>query len=69
MQHGVVKWVNDAKGYGFINPEGNPNKDVFVHYSDINMPGRRTLGENQKVEFEETEGKDGRPKAHSVNPL
>ena len=68
MQHGTVKWFNDTKGYGFINPEGNPNKDVFVHYTDVQMDGQRTLNENQKVDFEETEGKDGRPKAINVKP-
>lgn len=46
---GIVKWFNDTKGYGFIRLQGQP--DVFVHYSDIEMDGHRTLQEGQTVEF------------------
>lgn len=49
MQTGTVKWFNDTKGFGFIEtPEG----DVFVHHKSIEMPGRRTLTEGQRVEFD-----------------
>ncbi len=51
MQRGTVKWFNDAKGFGFITPDGG-GTDVFVHYSAIEGRGFRTLAENQRVEFE-----------------
>lgn len=54
---GVVKWFNDAKGYGFIT--GEDGRDVFVHYSAIVMEGRKTLREGQRVEFEVTDGPKG----------
>ncbi len=57
MQSGVVKWFNDAKGYGFIST--GEGKDIFVHYSSIDMDGRKTLYEGQEVEFEVTEGPKG----------
>lgn len=60
---GVVKWFNDAKGYGFISTE--EGKDIFVHYSAINMAGRKTLFEGQQVEFEVTDGPKG-PQASNV---
>ncbi len=46
---GKVKWFNETKGYGFIEQDGD--KDVFVHYSAIQMDGYRTLKEGQPVEF------------------
>jgi CspA family cold shock protein len=55
---GTVKWFNGSKGYGFITPEDGP--DVFVHYSEIQGSGFRTLEEGDKVEFEITEGKKGK---------
>ncbi|MGI6352375.1 MAG: cold shock domain-containing protein [Armatimonadota bacterium] len=48
---GTVKWFNPDKGYGFITPEDG-SKDVFVHYSEIDMDGFRTLEESDEVEFE-----------------
>ena len=54
MNRGTVKWFNDVKGYGFITDEdGN---DVFVHYSSIQMDGRKSLNQNDIVEFEIGEG-------------
>ena len=51
MATGKVKWFNDAKGYGFIaNDEGG--QDLFVHYSNIQGEGRRTLAMDETVEFE-----------------
>src|SRR3954447_2804841 len=64
MATGTVKWFNDAKGYGFITPDGG-GKDVFVHHTAIQMEGFRSLAEGQKVEFEVTEGPKG-PQAANV---
>lgn len=55
---GVVKWFNGDKGYGFITPESGA--DLFVHYSEIQGAGFRTLNEGDKVEFTITEGKKGK---------
>ncbi len=60
---GTVKWFNDAKGFGFIQQENGP--DVFVHFSAITMDGFKSLAENDKVEFEITEGPKG-PQAANV---
>ena len=66
MATGVVKWFSSEKGYGFISQEGGP--DVFVHYSAIDGAGYRNLEENQKVEFDITEGPKG-PQAANVRPV
>ncbi len=55
---GTVKWFNGDKGYGFITPEEGP--DLFVHYSEIQSNGYRSLNEGDKVEFEITQGKKGK---------
>ncbi|MBI5189820.1 MAG: cold shock domain-containing protein [Nitrospirae bacterium] len=60
---GRVKWFNEGKGYGFIEPESGP--DVFVHFSAIKMEGFKTLTEGQQVEFDVTEGPKG-PQANNV---
>ena len=67
MATGTVKWFNDAKGYGFITPEEG-GKDLFVHHSQINSSGFRTLAEGAKVENESREGTKG-PEATNVNPV
>jgi CspA family cold shock protein len=54
---GTVKWFNAEKGFGFITRAEGP--DVFVHYSEIEGSGFRTLEENQSVEFELTQGTKG----------
>ncbi|MBI3544438.1 MAG: cold-shock protein [Deltaproteobacteria bacterium] len=64
MALGLVKWFNDAKGYGFIQQEGS-EKDVFVHYTAIQGEGFKTLAEGQKVEFELIDGPKG-PQAANV---
>ena len=55
---GTVKWFNGDKGYGFITQESGP--DLFVHYSEIQSSGYRSLEEGQKVEFEITDGRKGK---------
>lgn len=55
---GTVKWFSSEKGYGFITQENGT--DLFVHYSEIQTGGFRTLNEGDKVEFEVTEGKKGK---------
>jgi CspA family cold shock protein len=64
MATGTVKWFNDAKGFGFITPDGG-GKDVFVHHTAIQAEGFRSLAEGQKVEYEVTEGPKG-PQAANV---
>jgi len=57
MAQGLVKWFNDAKGYGFITQEDG--QDVFVHYSAVQGGGFRSLAEGDRVEFEVTRGPKG----------
>ena len=64
---GTVKWFNDQKGYGFIVPDDG-SKDLFIHQSNIEMNGFRSLKEGQKVEFEAAEGKKG-PEAQKCKPI
>ena len=58
MATGVVKWFNNAKGYGFVTPDEG-EQDIFVHFSAITMEGYRTLKEGQRVEFDVEEGPKG----------
>ena len=67
MAQGTVKWFNAEKGFGFIAQEDGGD-DVFVHYSAIQSQGYKTLGENQKVEFDVTQGPKC-PQAENVRPL
>lgn len=67
MATGTVKWFNAEKGFGFISPDDG-SADVFVHYSEIQGSGFRTLEENQQVEFEIGEGSKG-PQAQQVRAL
>ncbi|SGY91198.1 transcription antiterminator/RNA stability regulator CspE [Moritella viscosa] len=60
---GTVKWFNETKGFGFIQQDNGP--DVFAHFSAIESDGFRTLLENQKVEFNVTEGQKG-PQAENI---
>jgi CspA family cold shock protein len=67
MAQGTVKWFNAEKGFGFIAQE-NGGDDVFVHYSAIQTQGYKSLDENQRVEFDVTQGPKG-PQAENVRPL
>jgi CspA family cold shock protein len=67
MATGTVKWFNAEKGYGFIAPEDG-SADVFAHFSAIQSSGYRTLEENQRVEFDVTQGPKG-PQAENIRPL
>jgi CspA family cold shock protein len=67
MAQGTVKWFNDDKGFGFITVDGG-NTDVFVHFSAIQTEGFRSLSEDQRVEFDITQGPKG-PQAEGVKAL
>ena len=64
MATGTVKWFNEAKGYGFITPEDG-SKDLFVHFSNIQSEGFKTLQEGATVNFESRQGEKG-PEATNV---
>ena len=55
---GTVKWFDNKKGFGFIEPD-EANEDVFVHYSAVDMEGFKTLEEGERVSFEVTQGQKG----------
>ena len=67
MAEGTVKWFNADKGYGFIAQEGGD--DVFVHFSEIQGEGFKTLDEGQKVSFEITQGQNGKMQASNVRKV
>lgn len=58
MPTGTVKWFNDKKGYGFIQPDGG-GEDIFVHHTSIMSEGFRTLAEQERVQFEVVKGPKG----------
>ncbi len=64
---GTVKWFNDAKGFGFIEPDGG-GADVFAHFSAIQMEGFRTLKQGARVQFEVMQGPKG-VLAQTISPL
>jgi CspA family cold shock protein len=64
---GTVKWFNEGKGFGFIAPDGG-GKDLFAHFKEIQGSGFKTLTENQRVQFEVTQGQKG-PQASNIRTL
>jgi CspA family cold shock protein len=66
LPEGIVKWFNDKKGYGFIKQEDG--RDLFVHFSSIDMPGFKTLAEGEQVFFE-VEETDRGPQAKNVRKV
>ena len=67
MATGTVKWFNDAKGYGFITPDGG-GKDLFAHFSAITGSGFKSLKDGQKVSFDVATGPKGE-QATNIKPL
>lgn len=67
MATGTVKWFNNQKGYGFIQPEEG-GADVFVHISAVEKAGLATLKEGQKVSFETERGRNGKIAATNLRP-
>ena len=67
MATGTVKWFNDAKGFGFITPDG-PGEELFAHFSAIQGGGFKTLKEAQKVSFDVTTGPKGK-QASNIQPV
>jgi CspA family cold shock protein len=67
IETGTVKWFDEPKGFGFITPD-NGGKDLFAHFSEIKSGGFKTLDQNQRVEFEITQGRKG-PQASSIRVL
>lgn len=67
MATGTVRWFDSGKGYGFITPDDG-SADLFAHYSQIASSGFKTLDEDQKVEFEVTQGQKGL-QASNITPL
>jgi CspA family cold shock protein len=67
MAFGTVKWFNDAKGFGFIEPEGG-GEDVFAHFSAVQMEGFRTLKQGSRVRFDLVQGPKGQL-AQNISPI
>lgn len=65
MATGTVKWFDDAKGFGFITPDGGGD-DLFAHYSAIKVDGFKSLNENQRVSYDIVMGPKGRQAANII---
>lgn len=68
MPSGTVKWFNTTKGFGFIEPDEG-GKDVFVHISAVERSGMTGLADNQKIDYELLEGRDGRQMAGELKSI
>lgn len=68
MALGTVKWFNSTKGFGFIEPEGGGD-DIFVHISAVEQAGMTGLADNQKIEYEMVESRDGRQSAGELKAV
>ncbi len=66
QQEGMVRWFNNAKGYGFLGSDDSP--DVFVHYTAIRAEGYKSLKEGDPVEYDVIQGEKG-PQADQVKPI
>ena len=67
IETGMVKWFNESKGFGFITPDSG-GKDLFAHFKEIQGTGFKVLTENQRVQFEVTQGQKG-PQASRIRAL
>lgn len=68
MATGTVKWFNSTKGFGFIQPDDGGN-DVFVHISAVESAGMTGLADDQKIEYQMVEGRDGRQSAGELKAI
>ena len=68
MPTGIVKFFNESKGFGFIQPEGG-GPDAFVHISDVERSGMSTLTENQRVSYDVEEDRPGKIKATNLKAV
>ena len=68
MPRGTVKWFNTTKGFGFIAPDDG-GKDIFVHISAVEQAGMTGLADNQKIEFDLIQGRDGRQMAGNLRKV
>jgi CspA family cold shock protein len=68
MENGTMKWFNQTKGFGFIEPEDG-SKDAFVHISAVQQSGLATLTEGQKVSYELIEGREGKMAAQNLEVI
>ena len=69
MPNGTVKWFNKRKGFGFIEPETENEKDVFVHISAVEAAGMNTLNDGAKISFDLETSKNGKEAAVNIQPL
>ncbi|WP_071336273.1 cold-shock protein [Burkholderia contaminans] len=67
MNTGMVKWFNDAKGFGFITPDDG-SEELFVHFSEVNVSGFKSLQDQQRVRYEVRNGPKGK-QAADVTPI